>query len=161
MSVGPGPASYYPEKELKNSKSMTKGTWGQAPRKIHKEIELGPGPGEYNAISAFGNKGTKMGKTAKLFQNDLLPQKSPGPGQYDILTEFEEKRKEIERQLTLCHSRMLAKMGQSDVIWEEYSPFMRNQNRSVEGDASPSMSFSLIPCKQKRFTVVFPRSKLK
>jgi len=158
INTGPGPAAYNPEKEMKNSKSMPKGTWGQAPRKIlgsPKELELGPGPGEYTLYSPIGTKGTKMGKTAKLFQNDKISQKSPGPGQYDILTEFEEKRKEIERQLTLCHSRMLAKMGQSDVIVEEDNPFdgfvspIRRHNHSVEGDSSPSMRASIM-IKQKQ-----------
>ena len=140
----PGPGTYESDMNKLQDKSKLKGTWGQAPRKIHgslKELELGPGPGEYNLPIKLTRKGVKMSGAKRL--EILAKEKSPGPGEYDILTEFERKKKNINKMTTLSKSRTLAKLATQ--ISNEFDSPIRNSKlkfKVTEDDTKDLMNTS-------------------
>ncbi len=111
----PGPGTYFPEDEIYEKLATVKTTWGKAPRNIHgssKELELGPGPGEYDIASPVLKRDVKLNKSPPKRETvEPAQEASPGPGQYDILTEFEMKKAEIQKQLNLSQSRIEFKMN--------------------------------------------------
>ena len=149
----PGPGSYRIDQNSTQDKSKQKGTFGHAPRKIHgsvKELELGPGPGEYDLVLDSYKKGIKMSGSVRP---EMLVKKGiPGPGEYDILTEFERKKKEIDKVANMTKSRTLAKL-KTQVSNEFDSPAMKSRVGPTEEDTIKDyMNTSNSPNKSRKKT---------
>lgn len=133
QKAGPGPAAYSPGPP--REKQNVKGTFGHAKRILNaKDLELGPGPGEYNLETSNVGKGPKIGKSAKKTPDPKTI--NPGPGQYDILDEFEEKKREADKKLAAYQNMLLNRSSHFMSTDDLKSPV--HKALSTEGDSSPS-----------------------